>query len=192
MKRVVCLLLSLILLLGLLPTALAADGEETGEKLEYGEPVGFTVEIEGEKRICFMGVGQLINGKYNLLSETTMGWAQHQPGSLHVAVGLWWLKDFGGGNYDWIALTSDEVDAVTEQVGPFSLEIIPDSGQITKPDAQNETDASAPKMPCQRYYELVEQHRGKWILKASCTVKDKTLTAYGAATRSEEHTSELQ
>lgn len=182
MKRVVCLLLSLILLLGLLPTALAADGDETGEKLEYGEPVGFTVEIEGEKRICFMGVGQLINGKYDLLSGTTMGWSQHQPGSLHVAVGLWWLKDFGGGNYDWIALTSDEVDAVTEQVGPFSLEIIPDSGQITKPDAQNETDASAPKMPCQCYYELVKEHRGDWILKASCTVKDKTLTAYGAAT----------
>mgnify|MGYP004563939633 CR=1 FL=1 len=182
MKRVVCLLLSLILLLGLLPTALAADGEETGEKLEYGEPVGFTVEIEGEKRICFMGVGQLINGKYDLLSGTTMGWSQHQPGSLHVAVGLWWLKDFGGGNYDWIALTSDEVDAVTEQVGPFSLEIIPDSGQSTTPDAQNETDASAPKMPCQRYYELVKEHRGDWILKASCTVKGKTLTAYGAAT----------
>lgn len=182
MKRVVCLLLSLILLLGLLPTALAADGEGTGEKLEYGEPVGFTVEIKGEKRICFMGVGQLINGKYDLLSGTTMGWSQHQPGSLHVAVGLWWLKDFGGGNYDWIALTSDEVDAVTEQVGPFSLEIIPDSGQRTTPDAQNETDASAPKMPCQRYYELVKGHRGDWILKASCTVKDKTLTAYGAAT----------
>ena len=182
MKRVVCLLLSLILLLGLLPTALASDGEGTGEKLEYGEPVGFTVEIEGEKRICFMGVGQLINGKYDLLSGTTMGWSQHQPGSLHVAVGLWWLKDFGGGNYDWIALTSDEVDAVTEQVGPFSLEIIPDSGQITKPDAQNETDASAPKMPCQCYYELVKEHRGDWILKASCTVKDKTLTAYSAAT----------
>ena len=182
MKRVVCLLLSLILLLGLLPTALAADGEETGEKLEYGEPVGFTVEIEGEKRICFMGVGQLINGKYDLLSGTTMGWSQHQPGSLHVAVGLWWLKDFGGGNYDWIALTSDEVDAVTEQVGPFSLEIIPDSGQSTTPDAQNETDASAPKMPCQSFYKLQEEHRGDWILKASCTVKDKTLTAYGAAT----------
>lgn len=182
MKRVVCLLLSLILLLGLLPTALAADGEGTGEKLEYGEPVGFTVEIEGEKRICFMGVGQLINGKYDLLSGTTMGWSQHQPGSLHVAVGLWWLKDFGGGNYDWIALTLDEVDAVTEQVGPFSLEIIPDSGQITKPDAQNETDASAPKMPCQSFYKLQEEHRGDWILKASCTVKDKTLTAYGAAT----------
>ena len=182
MKRVVCLLLSLILLLGLLPTALAADGDETGEKLEYGEPVGFTVEIEGEKRICFMGVGQLINGKYDLLSGTTMGWSQHQPGSLHVAVGLWWLKDFGGGNYDWIALTSDEVDAVTEQVGPFSLEIIPDSGQSTTPDAQNETDASAPKMPCQSFYKLQKEHRGDWILKASCTVKDKTLTAYGAAT----------
>lgn len=182
MKRVVCLLLSLILLLGLLPTALAADGDETGEKLEYGEPVGFTVEIEGEKRICFMGVGQLINGKYDLLSGTTMGWSQQQPGSLHVAVGLWWLKDFGGGNYDWIALTSDEVDAVTEQVGPFSLEIIPDSGQSTTPDAQNETDASAPKMPCQSFYKLQKKHRGDWILKASCTVKDKTLTAYGAAT----------
>ena len=37
-------------------------------------------------------------------------------------------------------------------------------------------------MPCQRYYELVKGHRGDWILKASCTVKDKTLTAYGAAT----------
>lgn len=182
MKRAVCLLLSLILLLGLLPTALAADGEETGGKLEYGEPVGFTVEIKGEKRICFMGVGQLINGKYDLLSGTTMGWSQHQPGSLHVAVGLWWLKDFGGGNYDWIALTSDEVDAVTEQVGPFSLEIIPDSGQSTTPDAQNETDASAPKMPCQSFYKLQKEHRGDWILKASCTVKDKTLTAYGAAT----------
>ena len=183
MKRVVCLLLCLILLLGLLPTALAADGEETGEKLEYGEPVGFTVEIEGEKRICFMGVGQLINGKYDLLSGTTMGWMEgSQAGSLHVAVGLWWLKDFGGGNYDWIALTSDEVDAVTEQVGPVSLEIIPDSGQRTTPDAQNETDASAPKMPCQSFYKLQKKHRGDWILKASCTVKDKTLTAYGVAT----------
>ena len=30
MKRVVCLLLSLSLLLGLMHTALAADGEETG------------------------------------------------------------------------------------------------------------------------------------------------------------------
>ena len=37
-------------------------------------------------------------------------------------------------------------------------------------------------MPCQRCYELVKGHRGDWILKASCTVKDKTLTAYGAAT----------
>ena len=36
-------------------------------------------------------------------------------------------------------------------------------------------------MPCQCYYELVKEHRGDWILKASCTVKDKTLTAYGAA-----------
>lgn len=182
MKRVVCLLLSLILLLGLLPTALAADGEGTGEKLEYGEPVGFTVEIEGEKRICFMGVGQLINGKYNLLSETTMGWASDQFGALHVAVGLWWLKDFGGGNYDWIALTSDEVDAVTKQVGPFSLEISPDSGQGTTPDAQNETDASAPKMPCQCFYKLQKEHRGKWILEASCTVKGTTLKSRGAAT----------
>ena len=130
-----------------------------------------------------MGVGQLINGKYDLLSGTTMGWMEgSQAGSLHVAVGLWWVRDFGGGNYDWIALTSDEVEAVTEQVGPFSLEIIPDSGQSTTPDAQNETDASAPKMPCQRYYELVEQHRGKWILKASCTANGIERIAYGTAT----------
>ena len=37
-------------------------------------------------------------------------------------------------------------------------------------------------MLCQCCYELVKEHRGDWILKASCTVKDKTLTAYGAAT----------
>lgn len=102
---------------------------------------------------------------------------------MHVAVGLWWLKDFDGGNYDWIALTQEEVAAVTEQVNDsFNLEIIPDSEQSETPDAQNETDANAPKMPCQRYYELVKEHRGNWILKASCTVKGKTLTAYGAAT----------
>ena len=185
MKRVVCLLLSLVLLLGLLPTALAADGEGTGEKLEYGEPVGFTVEIEGEERICFMGVGQLINGKYDLLSGTTMGWSQHQPGSLHVAVGLWWLKDFGGGNYDWIALTSDEVDAVTEQVGnTFKLEITSASGQTSKlePEENDPEAAAATKMPCQRFYKLQKEHRGKWILEASCTVKGTTLKSRGAAT----------
>ena len=37
-------------------------------------------------------------------------------------------------------------------------------------------------MPCQSFYKLQKKHRGDWILKASCTVKDKTLTAYGAAT----------
>ena len=37
-------------------------------------------------------------------------------------------------------------------------------------------------MLCQCCYELVKGHRGDWILKASCTVKDKTLTAYGVAT----------
>ena len=123
MKRVVCLLLSLVLLLGLLPTALAADGEGTGEKLEYGEPVGFTVEIEGEKRICFMGVGQLINGKYDLLSGTTMGWSKNQFGALHVAVGLWWITNLGG-NYELTALTPAEVQAVTDQVNnSFKLTI---------------------------------------------------------------------
>lgn len=183
MKRVVCLLLSLILLLGLLPTALAADGEETGEKLEYGEPVGFTVEIDGQERICFMGVGQLINGKYNLLSETTMGWASDQFGALHVAVGLWWLARVGGG-YEWIALTQEEVAAVTKQVGPFSLEITPASGQTSelKPEENDPEAAAATKMPCQCFYKLQKEHRGKWILKASCTVNGKERTAYGAAT----------
>ena len=183
MKRVVCLLLSLILLLGLLPTALAADGEETGEQLEYGEPVGFTVEIKGEKRICFMGVGQLINGKYNLLSETTMGWASDQFGALHVAVGLWWLARVGGG-YEWIALTQEEVDAVTEQVGPFSLEITSASGQTSElePEENDPEAAAATKMPCQCFYKLQREHRGKWILKASCMVNGIERIAYGAAT----------
>lgn len=185
MKRVVCLLLSLILLLGLLPTALAADGEGTGEKLEYGEPVGFTVEIEGEKRICFMGVGQLINGKYNLLSETTMGWASDQFGALHVAVGLWWITNLGG-NYELTALTPAEVQAVTDQVNnSFKLTITPASEQTNVPEPEendSEAAAAATGMPCQSFYKLQKEHRGKWILEASCTVKGTTLKSRGAAT----------
>lgn len=184
MKRVVCLLLSLVLLLGLLPTALAADGEGTGEKLEYGQPVGFTVEIDGQERICFMGVGQLINGKYDLLSETTMGWTKNQFGALHVAVGLWWIENLGG-NYERIALTQAEVNAVTEQVGnTFKLEINPASGQNSElePEENDPEAAAATKMPCQRFYKLQKEHEGKWILKASCTVNGKERTAYGAAT----------
>ena len=185
MKRVVCLLLSLILLLGLLPTALAADGEETGEKLEYGEPVGFTVKIGNEEKTCYMGVGQLINGKYTVLSETTMGWSKNQFGALHVAVGLWWIEDLGSGNYERIALTQAEVDAVTEQVGnTFKLEITPASGQTSKlePEENDPEAAAATKMPCQCFYKLQKQHEGKWILKASCTVNGIERTAYGAAT----------
>ena len=184
MKRVVCLLLSLILLLGLLPTALAADGEENGEQPKYGEPEGFTVEINGEKRICFMGVGQLINGKYDLLSETTMGWTKNQFGALHVAVGLWWIENLGG-NYERIALTQAEVNAVTKQVGPFSLEITAASGQTNVPEPEendSEAAAAATGMPCQRFYKLQKEHEGKWILKASCTVNGIERTAYGAAT----------
>jgi len=185
MKRVVCLLLSLILLLGLLPTALAADGEGTGEKLEYGEPVGFTVKIGNEEKTCYMGVGQLINGKYTVLSETTMGWSKNQFGALHVAVGLWWIEDLGSGNYERIALTQAEVDAVTEQVGnTFKLEITPASGQTSKlePEENDPEAAAATKMPCQCFYKLQKQHEGKWILKASCTVNGIERTAYGAAT----------
>ena len=185
MKRVVCLLLSLVLLLGLLPTALAADGEGTGEKLEYGEPVGFTVEIEGEKRICFMGVGQLINGKYNLLSETTMGWASDQFGALHVAVGLWWITNLGG-NYELTALTPAEVQAVTDQVNnSFKLTITSASEQTNVPEPEendSEAAAAATGMPCQSFYKLQKEHRGKWILEASCTVKGTTLKSRGAAT----------
>ena len=185
MKRVVWLLLSLILLLGLLPTALAADGEGTGEKLEYGEPVGFTVEIEGEKRICFMGVGQLINGKYNLLSETTMGWASDQFGALHVAVGLWWITNLGG-NYELTALTPAEVQAVTDQVNnSFKLTITPASEQTNVPEPEendSEAAAAATGMPCQSFYKLQKEHRGEWILEASCTVKGTTLKSRGAAT----------
>ena len=185
MKRVVCLLLSLILLLGLLPTALAADGGETGEQPAYGEPVGFTVRIGGEERICYMGVGQLINGKYDLLSETTMGWTKNQFGALHVAVGLWWIEDLGGGNYERIALNQAEVNAVIEQVGnTFKLEITPASGQTSElePEENDPEAAAATKMPCQLFYKLQKEHEGKWILKASCTVNGNVLTASGTAT----------
>ena len=96
-----------------------------------------------------MGVGQLINGKYTVLSETTMGWSKNQFGALHVAVGLWWIEDLGSGNYERIALTQAEVDAVTEQVGnTFKLEITPASGQTSKLEPEeNDPEAAAATKP---------------------------------------------
>lgn len=132
-----------------------------------------------------MGVGELVNGKYDVLGAITLGYSATQYGALHVAVGLWWIEDLGSGNYERIALTQSEVDAVTEQVGnTFKLEITPASGQTSKlePEENDPEAAAATKMPCQCFYKLQKQHEGKWILKASCTVNGIERTAYGAAT----------
>ena len=132
-----------------------------------------------------MGVGELVNGKYDVLGAITLGYSATQYGALHVAVGLWWIEDLGSGNYERIALTQAEVDAVTEQVGnTFKLEITPASGQTSKlePEENDPEAAAATKMPCQCFYKLQKQHEGKWILKASCTVNGIERTAYGAAT----------
>ena len=78
-----------------------------------GQLVAIPVKINNRNKICYMGVGEYNNGKYNVLTTSTMNGPENEPRVARVAVGLWWLKDFGGGNYDWIALTSDEVDAVS-------------------------------------------------------------------------------
>lgn len=179
MKRVVCLLLSLILLLGLLPTALAADGEETVEK--YGQLVEFPVTISGVEKI-YMGVGELVNGKYGVLGETTMGYSATQYGALHVAVGLWKLVSAGDGTSDLQALSPAEVQTVIAQGASFNLEITAASGQTSLPVAEEDPEAALTGMPCRRFYKLQKEHEGMWNLKASCTVNGETLTASGTAT----------
>lgn len=179
MKRVVCLLLSLILLLGLLPTALAADGEETGEK--YGQLVELPVTISGVDKI-YMGVGELVNGKYGVLGETTMGYSATQYGALHVAVGLWKLVSAGDGTSDLQALSQTEVQAVIAQGASFDLEITAASGQTSVPVAEEDPEAAFTGMPCRSFYKLQKEHEGTWTLKASCTVNGNVLTASGTAT----------
>ena len=179
MKRVVCLLLSLILLLGLLPTALAADGEETVEK--YGQLVELPVTISGVDKI-YMGVGELVNGKYGVLGETTMGYSATQYGALHVAVGLWKLVSAGDGTSDLQALSPAEVQSVIAQGASFNLEITAASGQTSLPVAEEDPEAALTGMPCRRFYKLRKEHEGTWTLKASCTVNGNVLTASGTAT----------
>lgn len=178
MKRVVCLLLSLILL----PTALAADGEGTGEQSVYDHLVELPVAISSADKI-YMGVGELVNGKYNVLEAITLGYSATQYGALHVAVGLWKPVSAGDGTSDLQALSPAEVQAVTAQVNnSFNLEITAASEQTSVPVAEEDSEAALTGMPFRRFYKLQKEHEGEWNLKASCTVNGETLTAYGTAT----------
>ena len=181
MKRVVCLLLSLILLLGLLPTALAADGEETGGQSVYDHLVELPVTINGVDKI-YMGVGELVNGKYDVLGAITLGYSATQYGALHVAVGLWKPVSAGDGTFDLQALSQTEVRTVTAQVSSFNLEITPASEQTRLPVAEEDLEAALTGMPCRSFYKLQKEHEGTWTLKASCTVNGDVLTASGTAT----------
>ena len=103
-----------------------ADGNEPRGKdapapSVIGQLAAIPVTINGRKRTCYMGVGEYNNGKYGVLTTSSMGGLKSEAKQAQVAVGLWWQTSSGDGTYDLTALSADEVQAVIAQVDGFAL-----------------------------------------------------------------------
>ena len=103
-----------------------ADGNEPRGKdapapSVIGQLAAIPVKINGRKRTCYMGVGEYNNGKYGVLTTSSMGGLESADMRAQLAVGLWWQTSSGDGTYDLTALSADEVQAVIAQVDKFDL-----------------------------------------------------------------------
>lgn len=165
-----------------------ADGNEPRGKdapapSVIGQLAAIPVTINGRKRTCYMGVGEYNNGKYNVLTTSTMSGPENEPRVARVAVGLWWQISSGDGTYDLTPLSADEVQEVIKQVGEFTLAVRREDGQAGTLTWIEHTEAAATGMPYPRIYTLLGEHAGTWIFEASCTVDGEVLTASGTVTR---------
>lgn len=148
-----------------------------------GQLVAIPVKINNRNKICYMGVGEYNNGKYNVLTMSTMNGPENEPRVARVAVGLWWQISSGDGTYDLTPLSADEVQEVIKQVGEFTLAVRREDGQAGTLTWIEHTEAAATGMPYPRIYTLLGEHAGTWIFEASCTVDGEVLTASGTVTR---------
>lgn len=148
-----------------------------------GQLVAIPVKINNRNKICYMGVGEYNNGKYNVLTTSTMNGPENEPRVARVAVGLWWQISSGDGTYDLTPLSADEVQEVIKQVGEFTLAVRREDGQAGTLTWIEHTEAAATGMPYPRIYTLLGEHAGTWIFEASCTVDGEVLTASGTVTR---------
>lgn len=147
-----------------------------------GQLAAIPVTINGRKRTCYMGVGEYNNGKYGVLTTSSMGGLESADMRAQLAVGLWWQTSSGDGTYDLTVLSADEVQAVTKQVGKFDLTATAEGGQTGTLTYTEDTTVTA-GMPCQRIYTLTGKDVGIWRFEASCTVDGEPMTASGTITR---------
>lgn len=164
-----------------------ADGNEPRGKdapapSVIGQLAAIPVTINGRKRTCYMGVGEYNNGKYGVLTTSSMGGLESADMRAQLAVGLWWQTSSGDGTYDLTALSTDEVQTVIAQVGEFRLTATAEGEQTGTLNYTEDTTVTA-GMPCQRIYTLTGADKGKWRFEASCTVDGEPMTASGTITR---------
>lgn len=149
-----------------------------------GQLVAIPVTINGRKRTCYMGVGEYNNGKYNVLTTSTMSGQENEDMRAQLAVGLWWQTSSGDGTYDLTPLSADEVQKVIRQVGEFTLTVRREGGQAGTLTYKDDTAAAASTgMPCSRVYTLHGTDAGTWVFEASCMVDGQRMAATGSVTR---------
>ena len=162
----------------------APRGLNTVAPSATGQLAAVPVKINNRNKICYMGVGEYGNGKYNVLTSSTMSGPEGEPRVARVAVGLWWQISSGDGTYDLTPLSADEVQKAIDQVGEFKLTVKREDGQSGTLSYKDEDPSIVTAgMPCQRNYALLGENAGTWIFEASCTVDGEVLTASGTVTR---------
>ena len=157
-------------------------GKDAPAPSVIGQLAAIPVTINGRKRTCYMGVGEYNNGKYGVLTTSSMGGLESEAKQAQLAVGLWWQTSSGDGTHDLTALSADEVQAVTKQVGEFRLTATAEGEQTGALTYTEDTTVTA-GMPCQRIYTLTGKDVGIWRFEASCTVDGEPMTASGTITR---------
>ena len=157
-------------------------GKDAQAPSVIGQLAAIPVTINGRKRTCYMGVGEYNNGKYGVLTTSSMGGLESADMRAQLAVGLWWQTSSGDGTYDLTALSADEVQAVIAQADEFNLTATAEGGQTGALTYTEDTTVTA-GMPCQRIYTLTGADAGLWRFEASCTVGGETMTASGTITR---------
>lgn len=166
-----------------------ADGNEPRGKdapapSVIGQLAAIPVTINGRKRTCYMGVGEYNNGKYGVLTSSTMSGQENEDMRAQLAVGLWWQISSGDGTYDLTPLSADEVQKVIRQVGEFTLTVRRKDGQEGTLTYTDDTAAAASTgMPCSRVYTLHGTDAGTWVFEASCMVDGQRMAATGSVTR---------
>ena len=159
-------------------------GKDAQAPSVIGQLAAIPVTIGNRKKTCYMGVGEYNNGKYNVLTTSTMSGQENEDMRAQLAVGLWWQISSGDGTYDLTPLSADEVQKVISQVGEFTLTVRREDGQAGTLTYTDDTAAAASTgMPCSRVYTLHGTDAGTWVFEASCMVDGQRMAATGSVTR---------